>query len=171
MAGKKSHKKIIIIIIIVIILLGVGAAAYFAVTNGFFAAKETETTNTTNTKPAYVDNLEKTQTKVADLIASGDAASIKQADELVDAEVSKANESGDNGYIVYSNLAKASLLRETGRAQEALDDVLKSIDTTYSTDDSYKSDIYVNLSQTYSALGDNEKADEYLIAAGGRGGN
>jgi uncharacterized protein with LGFP repeats len=169
MARKTGRKKVIILVIVVLLLAG-GGAAYYGVRTGFFAS-HSNNSNDTKTQSTYKDGLEKTKTKVNELIASGDKQSIKEADAIVDAEVSAANESGNDAYIVDANLAKAALLINTDRAQEAVDGVLSSVDKKYASNDTYKSDIYVNLSLAYTKLGDTAKADEYLNQISGRGGN
>lgn len=169
MARKITRKKIIIFIV-VILLVGGGTAAYYGVTTGFFApSKNTDSSSTAGTE--YKENFQKVETKVNDLIVSGDEQSIKEAEQLIDSEVSTADASGNEAYIVDAHLAKATLLIETDRAQEAVDSVLSSLDEKYADNDEYKNDIYINLSLAYRELGDDAKADEYLNQAQGRGGD
>lgn len=156
-----------------LLLLGGGAAAYYGVSTGFFAQqlKLSGSDKELSTGTAYKESFRKSADKVNDLIAAGDKESIKQAEEIIDAEVSAANESGNDAYIVDASLAKTTLLIETGRAQEAVDTVLPSLDEKYDDNEVYQNSIYLHLSLAYRELGDEAKADEYLDLMTGIGGD
>jgi hypothetical protein len=142
MAVKSVRKKIIIIIVIVVLVLSGGALTY-AFTTGYFTPQKTTSDSSSSTGTAYKENFQKAEKKVDDLIASGDEQSLKEAEEIVDSEVSAANESGNDAYIVDANLAKATVLIETGRAQEALDIVLSTLDEKNASSDESNNEDYI----------------------------
>ena len=169
MARKITRTKVIILIV-AILLLG-GVAAYFVTSTGIFSPQQKAADTHLDTGTAYKDGFQKSKTKIGELIASGNKQSIKEADDLIETEISAANDSGNTTYIVDAHLAKAALLTETGRAQEALDSVLSSLDEKYALDSDFKNDIYVQLSLAYTELGDTAKAEGYLSQIQGRGGD
>ena len=160
MAVKKSRKKIIVIIIVALLVVG-GAAAYYAISTDFFAQQKNAGSDV-KTGTEYKASFQKVEKRVSALIASGDDKSIKEAEEIIESEVSAANDSGNDAYIVDASLAKATLLIETDRAQEVIDDLLPVLDEKYKDDEDYKNDIYLHMSLAYRELGDDAKADEYL---------
>jgi hypothetical protein len=173
MAVKKSRKKIIVLIVVVL-LLGGGVAAYYGVSTGFFAQqlKLSGSDKELSTGTAYKESFRKSADKVNDLIAAGDKESIKQAEEIIDAEVSAANESGNDAYIVDAYVAKSSLLTQTGRPQESIDTILPSLEEPYiDSNEVYKNSMYLQLGLAYLELGDEAKAQEYLSQLTGIGGD
>lgn len=158
MAVKKSRKKIIILIVVILVLL-VGGAATYALVTGYFTPKDTDTDTTTKT--GVYETFKRTSVKVDDLVSSGEEQSIKEANQIIEAEVVAADASGDDAYIVDAKLAKASFLINTGKAQEALDSILLPLDEKYGNNDTYKYHIYGQISWAYAELNNPAKADEY----------
>lgn len=158
--------KKIIIAVVILGIIGAGAA-YFFIADPFGLHKDTanntpdDTTNTGTYKEQASFNAK--QEEVAKLVAPGkknSAASVKEADDILDGEVRAAEASRSDAYIVESNLAKASLLINTGRQQNALDNVLTPLLQRYGNS-SYKYDIYGYMSWVYRELGNPSKAEEY----------
>jgi hypothetical protein len=175
MADKKARKKTgrkKIIIIIVLVLIVLGAAIYYGFASGFLGqlingTKKDVTISKTGTE--YKEVLNKAQDKVYDLIASGDNQSIEEATKIVDDQIAAADKSGNEGYSVDANLAKTTLLVETGRPQQALDEVLIPLEDKYGDNEAYKYSVYAGISWAYRELGDTAKADEYFNKIPGEG--
>jgi hypothetical protein len=114
--------------------------------------------------------LSKSETKVNDLVASGGEASIKQADQIVDADLAAAEKSGNQDYIADANIAKTALLIQTGRAQDALN-ILLSLQNKASNSDTQRYEIYGQISWAYRELDQQDKANEYFNKIPGQGWN
>lgn len=175
MAITVDRKKIIITIVIAAVF--VTAAGVYAFSAGVFTPSATEGTNQTADKPdvstgtAYKAVLKEKQDKVNVLVAAGGDKSIKEAEEILEAEVKSATESGNVAYLVDAQLAKAGLLIDTGRPQEALDDILFTLEKDYKDDESYIYLIYGQMSWAYKQLDNAAKANEYLDKVPGGGWN
>jgi len=159
MATTVTRKKAIITgVVIFAFVLGIGIA--FAHAHGYLGGANNGS-RVSKTGTEYQDALGKTRDQVDELIQAGDAQSSAQADALIATQVTAADESQNTGYIVESNLAKASLLIRTNRAQQALDDVLLPLEQKYGTDATYKDNIAASISWAYRTVGDSAKAEEY----------
>lgn len=110
----------------------------------------------------YLESVAETQDEVFILVEAGDESSIAKADQLVDEEIRKAEESGNETYIVSAYLAKAALLIDTDRAQEALDTILLPFEQKYHDNEDYIYDIYGYISSAYRVLGNTDKEAEYF---------
>lgn len=159
-------KKQVIIIVAVIVIGCIGTVVYFL----HFAplSKSTdESTSTPNTQTtttavaAHQQAVTQQQTKIDSLVATGNTQSIAQADQVANSQVATADTSGDDAYIVSANLAKAQLLIDTKRAQEALDSVLLPLDQKYGKNDTYKYQIDSYIGEAYNAIGNADKAQQY----------
>ena len=175
--NSKSKKLRISLIVIasLLVLGGAGAAAYhFDLAPGFFKLipglnakyKDTNGTGDDAAKPnstgtAYKEAFQKNKVKVEDLAEAGDQQSVEQADKIVESEVKSADKSGNDDYIVDANLSKAELLINTGRSQEAIDDVLLPLLEKYGNNEKYKYQIYSLLSWAYRQIGNVSKSEEY----------
>lgn len=180
---KPNSKKLRIILLIaaLFVVLGGGltAAYHFDLAPGFFKLipglnekykEKADGSDDKGSSIAYKESLTVSEEKVATLLKTGNAESQKEADKIVESEVTAANKSENDDYIVYANLAKAKLLMDTSRYQEAIDNVLLPLLQKYGTNEKYKGDINIALSIAYTKLGDGEKANEYLGETTGRGG-
>lgn len=165
-----SRKKVIIITVAVVVLIAGAVAAYILVTGQLNQpAENTNGSKNPNTSGnAYQERLGKVQTEVNDLIAVGDEQSIEEANQILDSEVKTAKDSGNDAYVVEASSAKASLLIETNRPQEALD-LLLALEKEYGAEDAYKYELYGMISYAYKWLDNQAKSDEYLDKIPGRG--
>lgn len=176
MQFKSKKRRIILLVVIVLVLAGGGAAAYFGyvvpsmktVDNG---SSSSDTSTTGTVAVAHQKSVKQTQTKIDTLVQAGGTQSIKQADQIAESEVTAANSSGDDAYIVNAGIAKASLLITTSRAQEALDTVLFPLDKKYGMNETYRYDIYASISWAYRYLENTDKATEYFQKIPGKGWN
>jgi len=165
-----SRKKVIIIATAVLVLIAGGVAAYILITGQLNQSVEnTSGSKNPNTSGnAYQERLGKVQTEVTDLVAVGDEQSIEEANQILDSEVKTAKDSGNDAYVVEASSAKASLLIETNRAQEALD-LLLALEQQYGAEDAYKYELYGMISYAYKGLDNQAKSDEYLNKIPGGG--
>jgi hypothetical protein len=147
------------IILIILVVLGAAAIAYFVFGIGRPAAPVEKVTDTGVAKITAVPDS--VQVDVNNLVATGDPKSIQQANQIINAQTTAADKSGDDGYIVDAYLAKADLLFQTNQPQEALDSVLLPLDQKYGNNDTYKYRIDTYIGQAYVALGDTDKANQY----------
>lgn len=166
--GSKKTKIIVLAIVILVLLAGGAAAAYY-----FYFGPQKTTTDTSNNSDtsgtAYKTTFDKAQDKVYDLITSGDKESIDEANQIVEKQVTAADESGNDAYIVDAYIAKSTLLIETGKSQEALDTILIPLSEKYGNNETYKYVIYGNISWAYRELDQPEKADQYYEQIPGQG--
>lgn len=164
-----SRKKVIIIAAAVLVLIAGGIAAYIITSQLNQPVENTNGSKSPNTSGnAYQERLSKVQTEVTDLVAVGDEQSIEEANKILDSEVKTAKDSGNDAYVVEASSAKASLLIETNRAQEALD-LLLALEQEYGNEDAYKYELYGMISYAYRGLDNQAKSDEYLNKIPGRG--
>lgn len=170
MAINLNRKKVIIIAAAAVVLIVGGTAAYIFMSGQLNQPAEntTEPSKTNTSKKTYQDKLDKAQTEVTDLVAAGDEGSIQAADQIINAQVEAANESGDIAYVVDASSAKASLLIETERAPEALD-LLLALEQQYGDEDEYKYELYAMISYAYKSLDNQAKSEEYLNKIPGEG--
>lgn len=163
MAFTAKRKRIILLVgIISLILIGAAAAFYF-----FYIVplnKEAPATQpvASSENDAYNQRLKTKEDQVTKLINAGDDASLNKADEIVNSQVAAAEASGSDREMVDAGIAKASLLIQTERAQEALDTVLMPLEKKYGSNDEYKNEIYASISWAYRVLGDPDTAAEYF---------
>lgn len=152
-------------ILIAIVILGIigGGTAYVLIADPFGWKPKTETSPGAPTTGTYKEQAAFTQkqTQVDKLVAAGDKGSVQEADTIMNAETESAAKSQSDAYIVESNLAKASLYINTGRAQKALDEVLSPLLQRYGNNTTYKYDVYGYMSWVYRELGDSKKAEQY----------
>jgi hypothetical protein len=177
----------LIVIALIVIVLTVGALLTFvwrvgpvATILGYDAAsnntssdtvtKNTKTSTSVTIKPEQQKSLDTTQSNIQSLVATGDTQSLAKADEVAKAEVQAAKDSGNDGYIIMAELARANLLIDTGRAQEALDSILLPLLEKYKTDQDYSNEIYITIGLAYLSLDNTAKAEEYINQADGWGG-
>ncbi len=140
---------------------GVVAMLYFG---GIFTPRDAQNTTETTVPSegtAYQAPLREKQAKVTELIAAGGAASIEEAEKIVEEEVKAAQRSQNSGYIVEAQLTKTSLLVETNRTDQALQTLL-DLEKQYANDPEKLYLIYAQLSYAYSLLGEAELSEEYL---------
>jgi outer membrane lipoprotein-sorting protein len=163
----KSNKKmvskklrIILVIVIVLVVLGGGAVAYFGFVAPSMKKATTASTDVTGTK--YQTVLRQKQAQIDTLVASGDKNSVQQATQIANSQVAAATDSGNDAYIVDASIAKATVMIQTGQAQEALDSVLLPLDQKYSSNATYKASIYACIAYAYRELGDATNADKYF---------
>jgi hypothetical protein len=160
---KSKKMRIILLVGIPILLLAAGGVAFYF---GYYAPSmkrvADDKTATTSAATAYAQGLKQKDDQVTKLVNAGDAASVKQADTIVASQVVAAQASGDDRHIVDAGIAKASLLIQTGRAQEAIDSVLSLLDQKYGSNDAYKYDIDGSFAYAYRELNNTAKADEYF---------
>jgi flagellar basal body-associated protein FliL len=170
MAINLSRKKVIIITAVLLVLIAGGVAAYILVTGQLNQPVENNngSKNPNTSGNAYQERLSKVQTEVTDLVAVGDEQSIEEADQILNSEVKTAKDSGNDAYIVEATSAKASLLIETDRTQEALD-LLLALERDYGSEDAYKYELYGMISYAYKGLDNQAKSDEYLNKIPGGG--
>lgn len=161
-SNKKTESKkqrIILVIVIALVVLGGGAVAYF----GYIAPSIRKTTvasaDMSGTK--YQATLQQKQAQINTLVASGDKASVEQAAKIADSQVTTANDSGNDAYIVDASIAKATIMIQTGQARAALDSVLFPLDKKYSSNETYKANIYACIAYAYRQLDDQTNADKY----------
>ncbi len=173
MAIRVSRKLIITVSVAAVVILGGGAA--YAIANGYLTLPGKTTTagtgtdantstnggSTSTTSAADTKFTTQVQTQVNTLVAAGDPTSIKQAGQILDTQVAVASKSGDDDYIVDTNLAKADLLLNTDQPQAALDTILLPLNQQYGNNDTYKYRIDSYLGQAYNALGNTDKANGY----------
>jgi predicted Zn-dependent protease len=169
MAIRLTRKKVLIAVAVVLVIAAGAAAAYFLLPNRSADITDENNTNNSSTKKPYQKALEDTQQKVDTLVENGDDESIKEAQQLADEQVAAAEQSGDEDYSFYAQLAKANLLIDLDRPQEAID-ILLPLAEKYGGTDPYKSQVYTRLALAYSRLGNDAKADEYLNMVSGIGG-
>lgn len=170
MAINITRKKVLIIAGVIVVL--VGGAAVYAFTTGFFTPKKTTDTSTdtsVTTRYEQEASFKKKQSQVAKLVDAGDEASIKEADKIAEAESAAAEKSGNDAYIVDAALAQALLFIDTGRAQQALDEILLPLEQKYGNEEAYKYLIYSLISRAYRVLGDTAKAADYYSKIPERG--
>ncbi|MEO6109439.1 MAG: hypothetical protein ABIP50_00300 [Candidatus Saccharimonadales bacterium] len=156
-----THKKTIIASIILIVLVVGGATyAYFA---GYFSSTKEDqgTTNIEKSGTAYRDTFNKTQDQVAKLLSADDTQSTQQAIKIIDSQITEADKSGNESYSVDARLAKAILLINTDKPQEAIDTILIPLEAKYGDSDAYKYKIDTHFARAYDVIGDTIKADEY----------
>ncbi|MFZ3009435.1 MAG: hypothetical protein WA030_00220 [Candidatus Microsaccharimonas sp.] len=162
MAINMTRKKILIVVGVIVILIG-GVAVYAFMT-GFFTPSKTANTSTDTPSTTHYEqeaSFKKKQSQVTKLVEAGDEASIKEAEAIAKAETEAAEKSGNDAYIVDAALAQALLFIDTGRAQQALDEILLPLEQKYGTNDTYRFLIYAVISRAYTVLGDTTKATEY----------
>ena len=164
MAFKFTRKKTIISIIVAIVVLG---GATFAVVTFLLPAKTV--TETPAAPQTHAQAIAASREKVTTLLAAGDDKSKTEAKKIVDEQVTTANATQDDDYIVQANIEKANFLLGTDQAQQALDDVLLPLATKYESNAKYKGTIYASISVAYTQLGDTDKAGQYLSQLSGRG--
>jgi len=173
MAITVDRKKIIITIIITVLF--VTAAGVYAFSTGIFTPSSSEENEQVGEKPdvstgtAYKEVLKEKQDEVNVLVAAGGEKSVQQAEEIIEQEVQAATESGNVAYLVDAQLAKAGLLIQTGRAQEALDTILLTLESDYQGDEAYIYLIYAQISWAYKELDNLAKSEEYLDKIPGGG--
>lgn len=152
-----------------------GAAAYVV-----FSGMLDKTGDTANDAPApsgpvtkqvYQQAMKETTADVSRLTAAGDEKSIKQAEKIINEQVEKAAQSGNEEYSVEAQLAKADFLSTNGRPQEALDTILTPLSEKYFGNETYIYSIYGSMSLAYRWLDDLEKANEYLNKMPSQGWN
>lgn len=160
---KSKRVRIILLVGVPILLLAGGVAAFYF---GYYVPSMKKLsdakTTTSSASDTYVKMLKQKNDQVTRLITAGDPASIKQADTVVDAQVTTAQTTGDDRQIVDAGIAKASLFIQTGRAQQAIDTVLTPLDQKYGSNETYKYDIYGSFAYAYRELDNAAKADEYF---------
>lgn len=155
--AKTSRKKKIIIIIMAVVVISAGAvAAYLLLKDKDGEAEPGENKGTT-----YVESFQANQSKASALIDGGDEKAIAEAEQIVEKEVEAAEKSGNDSYIVDAQLAKAQVLIETGRPQEALDSILFPLEKKYASNQEYGNVIYSMIAFAYKYLENQEKVDEY----------
>lgn len=171
--------KIILIIVAAVLLLGGGATALFWPNVSVFVQDQvidkitgvkqptagsggSTGTASEEARAQYDESVASTKDEINKLIAAGGSRSIERADEIIQEQEQAAQKSGDEEYTFDVAMAKAVLLIDTGRAQEALDDILFPLEQKYSSNEEYKYEIYGNIAWAYRELGNAEKSIEYL---------
>jgi hypothetical protein len=164
-----SRKMLVIIIAIILVLLALGLTAYYVIATGVFSPQSKSKDTGINIASGGYTNYNKARDKVDSLVLSGSPESIQQANQIIDNEVTAANQSGNDDYIVDASLEKATLLIQTNHAQDALDTILLPFNKKYSSNDTYKYRIYGLIALAYRTLGDDAKATQYfdLMPVGG----
>jgi hypothetical protein len=167
-----SRKTIILVAVIAVIVVAGGVGAYFLASRQTAQPPASQTdTETTQPEPTYRGALAKTESQVTELVEVGDEQSIQQAEEIIAAQIATAEESNDEAYTVEARLAQAQLWSTTGRAQQALNEILLPFEQQYANDESLRDLIYAMISFAYKQLDDGEQAQEYLDKIPGKGWN
>lgn len=158
-----SRKKTIIGISILVAVLVIGVAVFITYRlvdlNNLNAQDANKEPNSSLDDKA---RIKENQVKVDNLITTGDDKSIKQAEVIVKGDLAEAKASGSQTSIVRTSVDWANVLIQTGRAQEALDDILLPLNKSYTSVDDYKYSIYGSISWAYRVLGDQDKASDYF---------
>lgn len=151
------------------IVIGAVVVALFLVVLGYFLYQTyTGVNNTSQDKGETVkkssnqDKLIEKQKKLDALITKGDSASISEAEAIASSDLKAAKDSQDQTRIVSASIDSANILIQTGRAQQALDDILFPLNKSYTAIDDYKYSIYGSISWAYRVLGNQDKSNEYL---------
>ncbi len=158
------HRKILIgVAVLVVVALGVSAYFIFSSLIGNTANQTEDPQGSTQpiTKEAYKESLKETVTDANRLAATGNKQSIKQAEEIINEQVKKAEKSQNEDYSVEAQLTKADFLSVHGRPQEALDTILTPLSEKYASNETYMTAIYGSMSLAYRWLDDLDKANEY----------
>ncbi|MBC7565259.1 hypothetical protein H7100_03475 [Candidatus Saccharibacteria bacterium] len=167
--ASKKTKVILLVGVIILLVVGAGAALYF----GYLVPSVKKVTNdktaATSANNAYNEKLKQKNDQVTALVTAGDETSIKKADDIVNTQVTAAKATGDDQQIVDAELAKASLMIQTGRAQEAIDSVLTPLDQKYGSNESYRYEIYASFAYAYRQLDNPDKANQYATQIPGKG--
>jgi len=163
MAIKNIRKKLIITIIVGLVLTGagVGYAFYAGYLKWPDASNNISEDVIDTSSDAYKATLQERDDRVTRLVNSGSQKSIQEADQLVEEDVKKAEQTGDEQYIHDTYIAKATLLINTGRAQQALDEILLPLEKKYENNEEKRHEIYGMISWAYRWLDDQNKANEY----------
>jgi len=166
--SKKSRLVIIIIAFVVLIGGGVAALLYFG---GVFSPRTAQNTIETVVPiegDAYKESLREKESEIAKLVAAGGTQSIEQAEKIVNEQVRIAEQSQNKAFIVDAQLAKAALLNETDRPQDALKSLLE-LEKQNANNPEQLNIIYAQISFAYKQIGDLEKSNEYLAKIPGEG--
>lgn len=168
------HKKILVGVA-VLVVIGLGVTAYFVFSsllgNTTNPTEEPQGSSTPITKEAYKESLKETITDANRLAATGNKQSLKQAEEIINEQVKKAEKSQNEDYSVEAQLTKADFLSVNGRPQEALDTILTPLSKKYANNETYMTSIYGSMSLAYRWLDDIDKANEYLNKLPSQGWN
>lgn len=167
----KKTKIILLVGVIILLVVGAGAALYFGYLAPSVKKVTDDQTAATSADTAYNEKLKQKNDQVTALVVAGDQASIQKADDIVNTQVVTAEATGDDRQIVDAQIAKASLMIQTGRAQEAIDSVLTPLDQKYGSNDTYKYLIYASFAYAYRQLENPDKASEYATQIPGQGWN
>jgi flagellar basal body-associated protein FliL len=151
-----------------IVLLLVGGGYYYLTHTSSSTRKIVTPSQNLTPVQKFQQNV---QVQVDNLISKGDPASIQKANQIIDAQVSAADKSGDDAYIVSTSLEKATVLINTDQSQTALDTILLPLESKYGNNDTYKYDIFAEMSLAYRSLNNQAKADEYYNKIPGQGWN
>ncbi|MBC7459266.1 hypothetical protein H7200_00960 [Candidatus Saccharibacteria bacterium] len=154
-------RHLVPILVTIFLIVAAAVAAYIFIVAPLLKTSHSDSTPVTAEK-TYKDNFVKQQTAVESLLRAGDAASIAKAEAITTTQIAEADKSGNNDFVVEATLAKATVLIETGRAQQALDDILFPMLKTYSNDQNFTEQIYGVMSFAYRQLDNQVKADEYF---------
>lgn len=170
------HRKILIgVAILVVIAIGVSAYFIFASLIGSSNANdptdEPQGSSAPITKEVYKESLKNAVTDANRLAATGNEQSIKQAEDIINEQVKKAEKSQNEDYSVEAQLTKADFLSVNGRPQEALDTILTPLSKKYANNETYMTAIYGSMSLAYRWLDDLDKANEYLNKLPSQGWN
>jgi hypothetical protein len=165
MATTLTRKKLLISSVALIAVVSIAALSFVYASDLFKEQADTIVI------PESSKDAASSEADVAKLIEAGDEKSIQAAGEIIEAQMIVAEKSGDDRAILNAQLAKATLLIETSRAQEAIDSVLLPLEKRYAQSDTYKYEVYGQLSWAYRELGDIATADKYYSNIPAKGWN